>query len=100
MSSIDEIVEKKVKEEVERLFSEKSSQPQAKEQKKYLNVADVIELTGLAKQTIYQMSCNNTFPGRLKIGKKLLFEREIVQKWLDNQRIATREEANTNLLNS
>ena len=93
MSSIDEIVEKKVQEEVRRVLSEFGIQ--AKEQKKYLNVAEVIELTGLAKQTIYQMSCNNTFPGRLKIGKKLLFEREIVQKWLDSQRIATREEANT-----
>ena len=93
MSSIDEIVEKKVQEEVRRVLSEFGIQP--KEQKKYLNVAEVIELTGFAKQTIYQMSCNNTFPGRLKIGKKLLFEREIVQKWLDSQRIVTREEANT-----
>lgn len=50
--------------------------------KKYLNVKEVCDLTGLAKGTIYQYTCQGLIPF-VKMGRLNRFERVRIEEWME-----------------
>jgi excisionase family DNA binding protein len=61
--------------------------------KNALTMDDAALLTGLSKSTIYKMVCRKTIPYYKSQGGKLTyFERESLNKWMLNVRVATTEE--------
>jgi len=51
--------------------------------KKYLKVEGVVEITGLAKDTVYQYTSKNLIPF-LKLGRLLRFEESAIHDWMEN----------------
>lgn len=50
--------------------------------KKYLKVDGVVEITGLAKETIYQYTSKNLIPF-YKLGKLVRFEEAEINDWME-----------------
>ena len=50
--------------------------------KKYINVDEVCELTGLAKGSIYQYTSKNIIPFK-KFGRLIRFEENVINAWMD-----------------
>lgn len=50
-------------------------------QKDILRIEDAMKLTGLAKQTIYQMASSGRIP-HVKKGRRLYFNRNELNEWL------------------
>jgi prophage regulatory protein len=59
--------------------------------KKFIRIAMVVERTGMAKPTIYQMIREGRFPASIKHGPRLAFwlEHE-VEAWMDERILASR----------
>ena len=51
--------------------------------KKWLNVEDVCELTGLARGSVYQYTSKNVIPHK-KFGKLVRFEEKSILDWMDS----------------
>ena len=63
-----------------------------KKESKYITVDGLCELTGLSKTTVYIKSSKKEIPGTRKIGGKLLFDRGIIEKWIESGAVKTRSE--------
>lgn len=59
---------------------------------KYISVDGLCELTGLSKTTIYIKSSRKEIPGAKKIGGKLLFDRQVIENWIESGAVKTRSE--------
>lgn len=59
------------------------SQHDFKPVKQRLTVVEAAELTGFAKQTLYDKVSKGEIPHR-KIGGKLFFDREQLENWMDH----------------
>jgi len=51
--------------------------------KKYLKVEGVVEITGLAKDTVYQYTSRNLIP-YYKLGKLIRVEESEIQEWMES----------------
>lgn len=61
------------------------------EQKKYLNMDEFAKLAGIPKATAYQISSKNLLP-KFRIGKRVLFKKDDVNKYIEMHRISSQEE--------
>jgi excisionase family DNA binding protein len=66
--------------------------------KNVLNIGDVALLTGFSKATIYMYTCNKKIP-HYKQGNTLFFDRQEIEDWLKQNRIATAKEIDQNATN-
>ena len=60
--------------------------------KKVLRVKDLCLLTGFKPTQIYRLTCYNKIPHYTLNGKTLFFDRDEIDKWLKNKKVATNEE--------
>ena len=63
--------------------------------KNVLNFEDVALLTGLSKSYLYKLTCSHEIPYYKPSGKQIYFDRNEVEKWLKQNRIATDVEIET-----
>lgn len=56
---------------------------------KYLSFSELQELTGYARQTLYQLSAAKRIPGACKLNKRVLFETSVIIEWIESSKIAT-----------
>lgn len=68
----------------------KSTAPQ-KTDKRFYPISWFVEYTGIPKSSVYQMTSKNLVPFS-KRGRKLFFEKELVDKWLEEGRVKTKAE--------
>lgn len=52
--------------------------------KEFLNVRTLASLLDMSEQTAYKLSREGVIPGRVKVGKSVRFNKEIVMNWLQN----------------
>ncbi len=67
------------------------SNPENTDSKELLTVADLSQLLGIAKQTVYDKIVRKEIPYH-KTGKKLLFRRSEIDEWIDSKRVKTLDE--------
>lgn len=60
--------------------------------KNVLTFDDVVLLTGLSKSYLYKLTSSNQIPHYKPSGKQLYFDREEIESWLKQNRVATVEE--------
>lgn len=51
-------------------------------EKEFLTVRSLAKLLDMGEQTTYKLSREGAIPGRVKIGKSVRFDKEIVTEWL------------------
>lgn len=80
---LEELITSTIKKSISEAFrNEKQSIKKETEFKKIGGIDLAVQVTGLAKPTIYAMTSKNTIPF-LKRGGKLYFKTEDLQKWLE-----------------
>ena len=67
--------------------------------KNVLTFDDVVLLTGLSKSYLYKLTSSNQIPHYKPSGKQLYFDREEIENWLKQNRVATVEETNRKATN-
>lgn len=60
--------------------------------KNVLNLEDVSLLTGLSKSYLYKLTCTHQIPYYRPSGKQMYFDREEVENWMKQNRVATVQE--------
>lgn len=81
--ALEELITSTIKKSISEAFrNEKQSIKKETEFKKIGGIDLAVQVTGLAKPTIYAMTSKNTIPF-LKRGGKLYFKTEDLQKWLE-----------------
>lgn len=50
----------------------------------FLTVRALANLLDMSEQTVYKLLRNGVIPGRVKVGKSVRFNKEIVMRWLDS----------------
>lgn len=65
---------------------------QALNNKVTLNLDEVVLYTGFSKLYLYKLTSQNAIPYYSPRGKKIFFKKEEIDKWLLNNRQATRDE--------
>ncbi|MCD4737453.1 MAG: helix-turn-helix domain-containing protein [Bacteroidales bacterium] len=83
MNNPFENVDKRL-EKIETTLTELKEIVEDKHNIKLLTVDELVELTGLAKQTIYQKVNNGTLPNYVKVGRLLRFPKEKIIEWMHN----------------
>ncbi len=84
---------------IEHLFQEISERLDRIEQltklaaKNVLTIEDVADLTGLSKNHLYNLTSRNEIPYYRPRGKFIYFDRAEVEAWMKQNRVNTREEA-------
>lgn len=63
--------------------------------KKVLNIDDVSLLTGLSKSHLYKLTCRKEIPYYRPNGKQIYFDRVEIEAWMKQNRVSTRQEAET-----
>lgn len=63
--------------------------------KNVLTIGDVVILTGITKQSLYRMTCQNRIPYYRPMGGKVYFDRKEIEDWLRRNRVATVDEVNS-----
>jgi len=102
-SSTVEAIYRKIVEDVsaavaEKLISERDNkQIVENESDDLMNVAQVANFLGIAKQTVYLKSSNNEIPA-MKKGKKLYFSKSDIRSWISSGRRTTNDELKRNLV--
>ena len=82
--SIEEIIASTIKQSIAEAFrNEKQIAKKEQPIKKIGGIDLAVEVTGLAKQTIYSKSSKGTIPF-IKRGGKLYFNREKLIEWIEN----------------
>ena len=80
---LEELISSTIKKSISEAFrNEKQSLKKETEFKKIGGIDLAVQITGLAKPTIYAMTSKNTIPF-LKRGGKLYFKTEDLQRWLE-----------------
>ena len=64
--------------------------------KNVLTIEDVADLTGLSKSHLYNLTCRNEIPYYRPRGKQIYFDRAEVEAWMKQNRVNTRQEAESN----
>lgn len=64
--------------------------------KNVLTIDDVADLTGLSKNHLYNLTSRNEIPYYRPRGKFIYFDRAEVEAWMKQNRVNTREEAESN----
>ena len=82
-SQFEELLSNLVKEAVAEALREQKSQESPRYPEK-VGVAQAAEITGLSKNSLYQMHSKGKVPGAMKFGGKLLFDTAELRKWRDN----------------
>lgn len=67
--------------------------------KNVLTFDDVVLLTGLSKSYLYKLTSSNQIPHYKPSGKQLYFDREEIENWLKQNRVATVEETDRKATN-
>jgi excisionase family DNA binding protein len=67
--------------------------------KKVLTFEDVVVLTGLSRSYLYKLTSTNHIPHYKPSGKQLYFDREEIENWLKQNRVATVEETDRKATN-
>lgn len=57
--------------------------------KKVLDVNDMVLLTGLSKGYIYKLTCKNEIPYYKPNGKLIYFDRQEIEDWMRQNRVAS-----------
>jgi excisionase family DNA binding protein len=52
--------------------------------KEFLTVRTLASLLDMSEQTAYKLSREGIIPGRIKVGKSVRFNKEVVMNWLQN----------------
>ncbi|UOE57320.1 helix-turn-helix transcriptional regulator [Cytobacillus oceanisediminis] len=52
--------------------------------KEFLNVRSLASLLDMSEQTAYKLLREGIIPGRVKVGKSVRFNKEVVLEWLQN----------------
>lgn len=68
--------------------------------KKVLTLNEVAIYTGLSKSHIYKLCCSNEIPFYKPQGKTNYFDREELEEWLLQNRVATNEEIEQESINA
>ncbi|MGE7843075.1 helix-turn-helix transcriptional regulator [Lysinibacillus sp. NPDC093712] len=50
----------------------------------FLTVRSLANLIGMSEQTAYKLLREGVIPGRVKVGKSVRFNKEVVMVWLQN----------------
>lgn len=58
-------------------------QPPKKEYPRFVGVQEAAEITGYARNSLYQMNSRGLIPGAFKSGKKLLFRTHELLDWVE-----------------
>ena len=86
---LEEMISSAIKKSISEAFRNQNQKSKREStEKKIGGIELAVELTGLAKQTIYSMTSKGTIPYFKRSGGKLYFSREKLLTWL--------EEGNTN----
>ena len=72
-------------------FKHYTQQPHAPDSRKTMSLTEFCEYAGLSKQTAYKLTSGQKVP-HSKRGKRLFFDREKVDEWLLENRVATHSE--------
>lgn len=67
--------------------------------KNVLTFEDVVVLTGLSRSYLYKLTSSNQIPHYKPSGKQLYFDREEIENWLKQNRVATVEETDRKATN-
>ena len=62
--------------------------------KNVFTIDDMVTITGITKQSLYRMTCQNKIPYYRPMGGKIYFDRKEIEDWLKRNRVATTEEVN------
>ena len=62
----------------------------------YLNLAEVAEYLRKSKSSIYKWCSSSQMP-HIKSGKKLLFNKDVIDSWLEAQSVPTKEEVGNSI---
>lgn len=60
--------------------------------KNVLNLEETSIYTGIPKSTLYQLTCKREIPHYKPRGKQIYFDRDEIENWMKQNRIATNEE--------
>ena len=55
-----------------------------KMEKEYLTVRTLAGLLDMSEQTVYKLLREGVIPGRVKVGKSVRFNKEVVMDWLQH----------------
>ena len=61
--------------------------------KSVLDIKDVVQLTGLSKSYVYKLTCRKEIPYYKPNGKLIYFDRQEVENWMKQNRVASVVEA-------
>lgn len=64
--------------------------------KNVLTLDDVVLLTGISKNHLYNLTCRKEIPYYRPRGKQIYFDRAEVEAWMKQNRVNTRHEAESN----
>jgi len=53
-------------------------------EKEFLTVRSLAKVLDMSEQTTYKLSREGAIPGRVKIGKSVRFDKEVITEWLKN----------------
>jgi excisionase family DNA binding protein len=67
--------------------------------KNVLTFDDVAFLTGMSKSYLYKLTCSQQIPHYKPNGKQIYFDRQEIEDWLKQNRIATAKEIDQNATN-
>lgn len=67
--------------------------------KKVLTFEETAEYTGLSRSYLYKLTSANQIPHYKPSGKQLYFDREEIESWLKQNRVATVEETDRKATN-
>lgn len=76
------LIKAAVRQAVAEAFADQERRQQSEPE--YIVPREVSRRSRLAVQTIYQRHSNGTIPGAIRDGGKLLFRREVIDKWIAN----------------
>ena len=62
--------------------------------KNVLNFEDVVILTGLSGSFLYKLTCSKQIPHYKPHGKHIYFDKNEIEDWMRQNRVATNEEIN------
>lgn len=57
-------------------------------ERRYVSVEDLARILPVTRNAIYKMVEKKKIPGATKIGRRVVFREDLLEKWLEEQRIA------------
>ena len=92
---IEDLISSTIKKSISEAFRNQNQKSNnVPPQKKIGGIELAVEVTGLAKQTIYSMTSKGTIPFFKRGGGKLYFSREKLLAWLEEENINPKSSSN------